>query len=167
MNAGQEFQIRVPVHLDILKHEIPMLSRYSNQQRETVFRRRDERFEELSSHISITPSILTVADVTLDPNTGWEDEGDGKRAHKAFLNRDVDVNIGGYKIKYSEGTRITLVLDGENQGTAYFSFTTGHIVTPEGRNIHNTPYTQLQRRSRTRRTTRRGNRRCSRKTRKN
>jgi hypothetical protein len=165
MDAGQEFQINVPVHLDILKHEIPILSRYSPQQRETVFHRREERFEELSSQISITPSVLTDADVTLDPKTGWEDEGDGKRAHKAFLNRDVDVNIGGYKIKYSKGTHITLVLEGEHQGIAYFSFTTGHIVTPEGRNIHNTPHTQLQRRSRTRR--RHGNRRYSRKTRKN
>jgi hypothetical protein len=163
MDADTVFKISVPVHLDILRHEFPMLTRYSPQQRQTVFGRRDVRYEELRSHIIVTPPNLTVADITLDPNTPWEDEDDGKRRHGAFLTRDVDATMGGYTVKYSAGTLIDVILEGENQGIALFDFTSGHLVTPEGRNIYNTPHTQLQRRSRRRR----GNRSTSRKTRKN
>jgi len=176
MDADTVFKISVPVHLDILRHEFPMLTRYSPQQRQTVFDHRDVRYEELRSHTIITPPNLTVADITLDPNTGWEDEGDGKRRHRAFLTRDVDATMGGYTVKYSEGTLIDVVLDSENQGIALFDFTSGHLVTPEGRNIRNTPSTQQQRartrtRARARHTTKTRTRarirRCSRTTRKN
>jgi len=171
MDADTVFKISVPVHLDILRHEFPMLTRYSPQQRQTVFGRRDVRYEELRSHIIVTPPNLTVADITLDPNTPWEDEEDGKRRHGAFLTRDVDATMGGYAVKYSAGTLIDVILEGENQGIALFDFTSGHLVTPEGRNIRNTPSTQQRTRTRTRARararTRRGNRRYSRKTRKN
>jgi len=169
MDPDQVFQISVPVHYDILKYEFPMLSTYSPQQRERVFKLRDILHEQLISHITITPPVLTVADVTLDPNTRWEDEDDGTRYHQAKLKQDVDANIGGYKIKYSAGTDIRLVLDGENQGTALFDATLGHLVTPEGHNIRHLPHTQQRTRTRTRARARarRENKRCSRTTRKN